>query len=565
MAETTVNSGPPARLPTQARGTFSKKFNFKYFLQDNITGNRWLLIWVLFLAFVTFSLAWSQLETAPLRAGIIIGVWAVGLLLSMIGELFTLHFSISRWLKESVFNSVTNTLITLLSALLVGMLCAALWNWGYIDATFDPALTAPDVRSTGASWGVLWGARKLLLTGVLSPEHSWRVILTTAMIGVMWLFTYIGTRPAVQSSSPWLGRVINWLWLVAPVAAYIFLAGAEYTAPFIDLNTLLIGTAAVVALMALLWFFRVIQLGSLSATAWVLVWPIAYILWRAVAWTQIFPVIDADQWGGLLLTIIFAILVNILSFPIGIALALGRRADMQGIPKWITWPLAIAGTAYFLWTSTSVLWPTSRNWFEQLLALWPLLIPIATYYFHRSFDGNVMQAFSILSIEIIRGVPLITLLFMAIIMAPFFQAEGAEPLPKFWAVIIGYTIFSSAYMAELVRGGLQAIPRGQYEASDAVGLNTLQKYRFIVLPQALRILIPPLAGAVIGTFKSSSLVALVGLIDLVGAVPRIIANQEWLGLRSELYAFIFVLYFLVSSIVSAYSRRLEERTGLGVR
>ena len=565
MADTTINTGPPARLPTQKRGTFSKKFNFGYFLHDNVTGNRWLLLWVLLLGFVTISLALSQLDSAPMRAGLIVGVWAFGLLLSIIGELFTLHSPVSRWLKESVFNSVSNTLITLLLALLVGMFCSALWDWGYVNATFSPDTTAPDVRSTGASWGVIWAAKKLLLTGLLGPEHTWRVVLTTVMIGLMWLFTYIGTRPSVKVSAAWLGTTMNWLWLVAPVAAYIFLAGAEYTAPFMNLNALLIGTVAVVALMTVLWFFRVIQLGGLSATAWVLAWPVAYLLWRAVAWTQFFPPIDVDKWGGLLLTVIFAIFVNILSFPIGIALALGRRADMQGIPKWITWPLAIVSTAYFVYTSSLGLFETSRNLFEQIIAFWPLLIPIATYYFHRSFDGNVLQAFSVLSIELIRGVPLITLLFMAIVMAPFFQAEGSDSLPKFWAVIIGYTIFSSAYMAELVRGGLQAIPVGQYEASDAVGLNTLQKYRFIVLPQALRILIPPLAGAVIGTFKSSSLVALVGMVDLVGVVRAIIANQEWLGLRSELYAFMFVLYFLVSSVVSAYSRRLEERTGLGVR
>ncbi|MFK7801522.1 MAG: amino acid ABC transporter permease [Anaerolineae bacterium] len=199
------------------------------------------------------------------------------------------------------------------------------------------------------------------------------------------------------------------------------------------------------------------------------------------------------------------------------------------------------------------------------MALWPVLILLAAYYFQKSYDGNFVQAFSVLFIEIIRGVPLITLLFMAIVMAPFFAAEGSTGLKSFWAVIIGYTIFSSSYMAELVRGGLQAIPKGQYEASDALGLNTLQKYRFIVLPQALRILIPPLTGSVIGTFKSSSLVALVGMIDLVGATRAIIANTEWLGLRTELYVFMFVLYFLVSSVVSAYSRRLEERTGLGVR
>jgi len=565
MTDITLDSGPPPKLPTQRRGTFSKKFNFKYFLQDNITGNRWLLLWVLLLALTTGWVALSQWQSAPTRTAIIIGVWAVGLLLSVIGELFTLHTSVSQWLKTSIFSSVTNTLITLLLSLLVGAVCAGLWNWGYVDATFSTALTAPDVRSTGASWGVLWGARKLILTGLLGPEHTWRVILTTGMILLMWLFTYIGTRPSVKVSSPWLGRTMNYLWLLSPVLGYIFLAGTEYEAPFLDLNTLLIGTATVVALMAILWFFRVIQLGPVSTVIWILIWPVAYIAWRLIAMTQIFPAIDVDKWGGLLLTVIFAILVNILSFPIGIGLALGRRANMQGIPKWLTWPLAIAATLYFLYTSTMQLWPTSRNIVEQILSLWPLLIIVSVYYFHRSFDGNVLQAFSILSIEIIRGVPLITLLFMAIVMAPFFQAEGADSLPKFWAVIIGYTIFSSAYMAELVRGGLQAIPKGQYEASDAVGLNTLQKYRFIVLPQALRILIPPLAGAVIGTFKSSSLVALVGMLDLVGIVRGIIANQEWLGLRSELYAFMFVLYFLVSAIVSAYSRRLEERTGLGVR
>jgi general L-amino acid transport system permease protein len=169
-----------------------------------------------------------------------------------------------------------------------------------------------------------------------------------------------------------------------------------------------------------------------------------------------------------------------------------------------------------------------------------------------------------LFIELIRGVPLITLLFMAIVMAPFFSAEGSSG-KNFWAVIVGYTIFSAAYMAELVRGGLQAIPRGQFEAADSLGFNALQKYRFIILPQALRILIPPLAGSVIGTFKSSSLVALIGMFDLVGIVRGIIANPQWLGLRSELYAFLLVLYFAVSSVVSAYSRRLEKRSGLGVR
>lgn len=574
--------------PREKRGTFSKSFNWTYFLQDNVTGSRALTIWVALLTVVTLAVAVAQLGSAPKRASLIIAVWAVAVLATSVGELFTLHTPVSRWLKENMFNSVSNVLLTLLVSLLTGEVLAQLWSWGYVNATFSPSLTAPDVRSEGASWGVVWGARKLLLTGPLEPEHTWRVLWVLGLIVVLWALTYIATRPSVKSSVPRFGKTMSMLWLLAPFAAYILLAGLEknLTAdvktidfglfwirfnPIVEIAgltfnafTLVVGLLIVLALMAVFWFFRVIQLNTTSILVWVLAWPVAYIVWRLIAETGMFPPIDVNKWGGLLLTMIFAFFVNIISFPIGILLALGRRASVHGIPGWIVWPVAILSTAYLLTSNTPELWETSRNNIERALALWPLLIIISAYFFMRSFNGNVVKAFSILSIEIIRGVPLITLLFMAIIMAPFFSAEGVE-LDKFWAVIVGYSIFSSAYMAELVRGGLQAIPKGQYEASDSLGLNTLQKYRFIILPQALRILIPPLAGAVIGTFKSSSLVALVGLLDLVGVVRGIIANPEWLGLRSELYAFMFILYFVVSSVVSGYSRRLEERTGLGVR
>lgn len=550
--------------PREKRGTFSKSFNWNYFLQDNFTGSTALLIWVALLAIVTFAVAALQLNAAPQRAGAMITLWGISVLATIVGELFTLHIAPTRWLKQNMYNSVSNTLVTLLIALLVGQVVAQLWNWGYVNATFDPALTAPDVRATGASWGVIWGARKLLLTGPLEPVHTWRVLLFVGMYLGLWLLTLIVTRPTVKRTVPFLGKVMNFLWLLSPVASYIFLAGISYQGPFLDLNMLVGGLVAVLVLMGLLWSFKVIQLNPLSILLWVVAWPAAYFLWRLIGETGLFPPIDVDKWGGLLLTMIFAIFVNILSFPAGILLALGRRSGLQGIPGWIVWPVAGISTVYLLLTATPELWETSRNMIERTLALWPILIVVAAYFFMRSFDGNVVKAFSILSIEIIRGVPLITILFMSIIMAPFFTGDGVE-IKRFWAVIVGYTIFSASYMAELVRGGLQAIAKGQYEASDSLGLNTLQKYRFIILPQALRILIPPLAGAVIGTFKSSSLVALVGLLDLVGIVRGIMANQEWLGLRTELYAFMFVLYFLVSSVVSWYSRRLEERTGLGVR
>ncbi|MCB9434779.1 MAG: amino acid ABC transporter permease [Ardenticatenaceae bacterium] len=548
----------------ERRKTFFKRFNWQYFLQDNLTGSRWLTIWVAFITLVTVGVFVGQLGSAPGWTLILTAVWAVGILMVVAGELFGLHTSFSRWLKDNLLSSISNTLVTLLIILLVAQVVSGIWQWGYVTATFDSTRTAPDLRSEGATWGVLWGARKLILTGTLAPEHTWRVILTGAMVFVLWLISFIATRPTVKTSMGYLQRISITLWLLAPIASYIFLAGLEYHEPFINIRTLLTGLVIVVAFMALLWFFKVIKLDPVSIGLWVAAWPIGYVIWQLIARTGIFPTINVDEWGGLLLTVIFAIFVNILSFPLGILLALGRRADVQGIPVWIVWPIALIATVYLLSTSTPELWTTSRNNVERALALWPLLIPIAAYFYQRSFQGNMVQAFSVLFIELIRGVPLITLLFMAIVMAPFFTASGSA-IKNFWAVIVGYTIFSAAYMAELVRGGLQAIPKGQYEAADSLGFNVLQKYRFIILPQALRILIPPLAGSVIGTFKSSSLVALVGMFDLVGIVRGIIGNGQWLGLRSELYAFLFVLYFVVSSGVSWYSRRLEKRMGLGTR
>jgi general L-amino acid transport system permease protein len=243
-------------------------------------------------------------------------------------------------------------------------------------------------------------------------------------------------------------------------------------------------------------------------------------------------------------------------------LALGRRSQVRGIPNWLTWPVAIAIALWGFTQTTPQLLEDARNLFERLIALWPLLVLGAAWGLQRVFKGNVVAAATTTFIEVVRGVPLITLLFMGIIMAPFFLETGTSPA-NVYAVIAGYTIFASAYMAELIRGGLQAIPKGQYEAADAIGLNTLQKMRFVVLPQALRILIPALVGSFIGNFKSSSLVSIVGLFDLVGITGAIVANPQWQGLKTELYYAMAVFYFVVSFVMSAYSRRLEARLGVG--
>jgi general L-amino acid transport system permease protein len=153
---------------------------------------------------------------------------------------------------------------------------------------------------------------------------------------------------------------------------------------------------------------------------------------------------------------------------------------------------------------------------------------------------------------------------MSIILFPIFLPPDVTILGT-WRVMVAVALFAAAYLAENVRGGLQSIPKGQYEAADAIGLNTFQKYRMIILPQALRVVIPAIVGQFIGLFKDTTLVAIVGLVDLLGAANLISAQQDWLGVRREPYVFIALIYFVGSGLMAWYSRRLESRLGTGQR
>ncbi len=559
---TTITKSPSEKK----KAGYNRQINWHYFMQDNLTGSWLRMLTVAVLVVMCIAAFALVVSTNATLATAILVIWIVGVMLVAIGELFNINLLVNEWLKTNLFTSISNALLTLFLGLIVGTLLFDLINWGIINATWSPNKTAIEDRNPdGATWGVIWGARKLLLTGRLESIYNWRVMLNALLVGVLWLLTFITGRPNLKARLGWLRKVTNVGWFLFPFMSYILLAGIEKPAPgeFINWTTMLTGLIVAVVLMAVLWQFKVIKLTYVSAAIWLLAWPVAYLIWQGIGSLDVFTPINVDDLGGLLLTVILAVFVNILSFPIGILLALGRRAEVQGIPTWIIWPVATIATIYFLATSTPELWETSRNSVERLLALWPLIILAAAVGLQYTFRGNMVQAASTLTIEIVRGVPLITLLFMSIVMAPFFLAEGAQ-VRNFSAVIVGYTIFSASYMAELVRGGLQAIPKGQYEAADSLGFNALQKYRFIVLPQALRILIPALAGSVIGTFKSSSLVSLIGMLDFVGIARAVFTNDQWLGLKTELYAFMFIVYFVVSSVISWYSRRIEERAGLGV-
>ncbi len=216
-------------------------------------------------------------------------------------------------------------------------------------------------------------------------------------------------------------------------------------------------------------------------------------------------VVETPRWGGLFLTLVIAVSGIVMSLPLGILLALGRRSDMP-----------------------------------------------------------VVKSFCIIFIEFWRGIPLITVLFMSSVMFPLFVPEAMNP-DKLLRVLIGVILFSSAYMAEVVRGGLQAIPKGQYEAASALGLNYWKSTVLIILPQALKMVIPGIVNTFIGLFKDTTLVLIIGLFDLLGMAQMAATNVEWLGFNIEGYVFSAFGFFVFCFSMSRYSQHLERKLNTGHR
>ena len=211
--------------------------------------------------------------------------------------------------------------------------------------------------------------------------------------------------------------------------------------------------------------------------------------------------VDTTLWGGLLVTLVVAVVGNVFSLPLGILLALGRRSEMP-----------------------------------------------------------VMRLLCVLFIEFWRGIPLITVLFMASVLLPIFLSQGVT-VDKLLRCLIGVMLFSSAYMAETVRGGLQAIPKGQYEAASALGLNYIQKMRKVVLPQALKIVIPGIVNSFIALFKDTTLVLIVGLFDLLGMIQFHFSDADWSTPQTHYtgYAFAALIFWVFCFSMSRYSLYMERR------
>lgn len=245
--------------------------------------------------------------------------------------------------------------------------------------------------------------------------------------------------------------------------------------------------------------------------AWLVIgWGLSFILTivllgglRNVA---VLPRVSSGQWGGLMLTFLLAIVGIVASFPIGVLLALGRQSSLP-----------------------------------------------------------VVKALCILFIEVVRGVPLVTILFMTSILLPLFLPDTVR-IDRVVRAMLGMTLFAAAYMAENVRGGLQSIPRGQYEAAKAMGLNNVLTTILIVLPQALRVVIPVIVGQFIALFMDTTLAVIVGLLELLAVGSAVLnSNPKWLLLDMEVFGFIALVFWVFTFSMAYASRRLEEAVGLGKR
>ncbi len=391
----------------------------------------------------------------------------------------TLRYGPLRWLKENLFSTWYNALLT--------VLCL----WG-LYAIWEPLLAWALGR---ADWAIIPATLKLLLVGTYPAEMLWRIWAALAIIMVFLglsagLWGSLVRDTAVALGAALLGLALlpfgfgERLWLAGLALLVLAMMGWGWLLRRSALRRLAQGVLLALWVLSPLWVF--VLIGGLPGNAWL-------------------PSVATAQWGGLMLTFMLAIVGIAASFPLGVLLALGRRSELP-----------------------------------------------------------VVRWFSILYIEIIRGVPLVTLIFMASVMLPLFL-PGDTRVDQALRAMTAFTLFTAAYIAENVRGGLQNIPRGQYEAAQALGLSGFFTTLFIVLPQALRAVIPANVGQFISLFKDTSLVFVAALLDLFNIGRSILANPTWLAHDSEMLLFIAFVYWIFAYFMSQMSLRLERLLGVGER
>ncbi len=384
-----------------------------------------------------------------------------------------------HWLRQNLFNNWYNSLLTVLSLVILYFGLTGAVRWVFFRADWSPV-----------SDNLL-----LYLVGQYPRDQLWRialsVLLTSLLFGVSW-----GVWRGVMRSFALTLAVFYAALALLPTGTEVLTLGGR---GFLGAN------AALVLAGYRLGRWRRIT-GWITLLAWVAVFLLGLVLLRGSERVPLIPPVGVNFWGGLVVTILLAVGGITLSFPIGVLLALGRRSSLP-----------------------------------------------------------VVKLFCTVFIEVIRGVPLISILFLFSLIVPLFLPPELR-IDRLLRALMAMTVFSAAYTAENVRGGLQAIPLGQIEAAKALGFNNFQTTLLIVLPQALRKVIPAIVGQFISLFKDTTLASGVAVLELLQIGRSILqANPEYIARQAEVYLFIAAVFWVFSYSMSYASRRLEVRLGVGVR
>ncbi len=400
------------------------------------------------------------------------------------------------WLHHHLFSTWYNSIATVLILYLIYQVVPPLLNWAIFSTVWDATnFRECKAGGTGACWAMIDARLGQFIFGFYDAENYWRPNLAFLLfIGAM--------LPVMFDKLPGRGICAIFLIFVYPAIAISLIHGP------VEMSTMQSGLGKAIWGLFFVggagfgWYSMQRRNAGMSALGFGIAYCVLFVV--AIAWGFGVPVAETSTYGGLMLTLILAGVAIAVSLPLGILLALGRRANSM----------------------------------------------------------PVVQLLCIGFIELVRSVPLITVLFMAQFMLPLFLPEGMN-FDNVVRALVGVSLFAAAYMAEVVRGGLQAMPKGQFEAADSLGLNYYLTMRLIILPQALKIVIPGIVSTFIGLFKDTSLVSIIGLMDLLQVAKTSITDQKWLGLEHEAYFFIAIVYFCFCFGMSRYSMYLERKLHTG--
>ena len=401
------------------------------------------------------------------------------------------------WLRSNLFSSWFNTILTLAALAFVWYVLSGVLPWTFLSVWNAGSLT--ECREIAkATWGETHG-------------HACWAVINDRWVQLLFGFypSHLYWRPILAlillliSIAPILfsevPRKLIYLTLIYPFLLPWLMWGGSIWVSFSVLVGFLVGYGIIKVFTERLGQLSSIVLSVLTTIIWwSLLGPLLATALGSILPIALEPVVSRD-FGGFLLALLIGVVAIGCSLPIGIILALARQSDLL-----------------------------------------------------------IVKAISVGFIEFIRGVPLITLLFVASTLLNIFLPPGSD-FDIILRVIIMVTLFASAYMAEVIRGGLAALPRGQYEGADSLGLDYWQAQRLIIMPQALKISIPGIVSTFIGLFKDTTLVSIIGLMDPLGLSQGIRANAEWNGIYWELFAFIALLFFIVCFSMSRYSMYLERK------